>query len=302
MATNLNTRIISRNDIASNWESANPILMKGEIGIEINTRKAKVGDGVKPWLELPYFNVRPEDLTGLGYGDMLKSVYDTNNNGKVDTAETAEKLKTPVTIAGVSFDGSANISITKTNVGLGNVDNTSDVNKPVSTAQASAIANAISDSEAKLGTAATKDVGVATGNVVVVESNGKINTSLIPSVAITDTFTAASEAAMLALSDAEKGDVCVRTDINKTFILRQNGYNILANWIELRTPTDTVVSVNGMIGSVVLTTTNIDEGSNKYYTEERVDANFITHSSTELKDSSSLIRATDVLILDGGNA
>ena len=32
------------------------------------------------------------DLGGLGYGDMLKSVYDTGDNGKVDVAELAESV------------------------------------------------------------------------------------------------------------------------------------------------------------------------------------------------------------------
>lgn len=43
--------------------------------------------------------------------DMTKAVYDTTNNGIVDRAETADKLTTPRTINGTSFDGSANINI-----------------------------------------------------------------------------------------------------------------------------------------------------------------------------------------------
>lgn len=319
------SRIVSRNDTAANWASVNPVLMKGEIGIEIDTRKMKIGDGVKTWSALSYANARPEDLVGLGYGDMKKEVYDTNNNGKVDTAEKADKLTTPVTIAGVSFDGSANISLTKSNVGLANVDNTSDANKPVSTAQqaainavgtkvstletkvdvakvSTAISTAVAASEAKLGTAATKNVGTTVGNVVGVESNGKISVSLIPSIAITDTFTAANESAMLGLVDAEKGDVCIRTDLNRTFILKQNGYNVLANWVELKTPTGAVLSVNGQTGTVNLTTTNINEGTNEYYTEARATANFRTHASTELTDTATILRTTDSLILNGGNA
>lgn len=36
--------------------------------------------------------VTQSDLGNAGYGDMLKSVYDTNNNGKVDVAEEAESV------------------------------------------------------------------------------------------------------------------------------------------------------------------------------------------------------------------
>lgn len=51
-------------------------------------------------------------LSTGGYGDMLKSIFDTNDNNIVDRAETADKLTTPRTINGVVFDGTANITIT----------------------------------------------------------------------------------------------------------------------------------------------------------------------------------------------
>jgi hypothetical protein len=54
MKNPLNIRIISRNDVSSNWEDINPILLKGEIGIEIDTNKIKIGDGVKTWTQLDY--------------------------------------------------------------------------------------------------------------------------------------------------------------------------------------------------------------------------------------------------------
>lgn len=54
MKNPLNIRIISRNDVSSNWEDVNPILLKGEIGIEIDTNKIKIGDGVKTWTQLDY--------------------------------------------------------------------------------------------------------------------------------------------------------------------------------------------------------------------------------------------------------
>jgi hypothetical protein len=43
-------------------------------------------------------------------------------------------------VAGVSPDGSGNVSLSKSTIGLDQVDNTADVNKPVSTAQAAALA------------------------------------------------------------------------------------------------------------------------------------------------------------------
>lgn len=42
----LNTRIVLRNDTAEKWASVNPVLLKGEIGVENDTRKQKMGDGI----------------------------------------------------------------------------------------------------------------------------------------------------------------------------------------------------------------------------------------------------------------
>jgi hypothetical protein len=93
--------------------------------------------------------------------------------------------------------------------------------------------------------------GVANG-VATLDSNGKVPQSQIPAVAITNTFVVASQAAMLALT-AEEGDVAVRTDQNKTYILTATPASTLANWQELLTPTDSVTSVDGLIGTVTLT-------------------------------------------------
>jgi hypothetical protein len=38
-------RIRLRRDTAANWTSANPTLLAGEMGVETDTRKYKVGDG-----------------------------------------------------------------------------------------------------------------------------------------------------------------------------------------------------------------------------------------------------------------
>lgn len=50
----LNARFTVRNDSAEKWESSNPILLKGEIGLENDTNQFKFGDGVAPWNELKH--------------------------------------------------------------------------------------------------------------------------------------------------------------------------------------------------------------------------------------------------------
>lgn len=100
-----------------------------------------------------------------------------------------------------------------------------------------------------LGTAATKNTGLSSGNVPLLGSGGLLDASVLPAIAITDTFIVASQSAMLALT-AQKGDIAIRSDLNKSFVLSTNSPSTLADWKELLTPTDTVLSVAGLTGTI----------------------------------------------------
>ena len=93
-------------------------------------------------------------------------------------------------------------------------------------------------------------IGAVSG-IASLDSGGKVPAAQLPDIAISNTFVVVSQAAMLALT-AEVGDVAVRTDVNKTFILKTAGASTLANWQELLTPTDAVTSVDGQTGVVDL--------------------------------------------------
>jgi|GEM_PF-4828498 len=77
---------------------------------------------------------------------------------------------------------------------------------------------------------------------------GKIPVAQIPAVALVDTFTVASQAAMLALT-AQPGDVAIRSDLSKSFILQAEPASTLGNWKELLTPT-VVVPVKSSAGQM----------------------------------------------------
>lgn len=378
-------RILIRNDTTENWASENPILMKGELGIEKlknGSYMMKVGDGTSQWSSLKYVGspvevktvaptttdsnynigtmwvnttddkayiiydntasaaiwkqiVTPDELSDLGAGDMLKSQFATNGKaaqGYVDkaimadtatTATAATTLSTPrnISIAGdatgtssTGFDGSSDVSI---NVVLKNSGVTAgtytkltvDAKGIVTAAEnisASDIPSITLSKVSDAGTAASKNVGTTEGTVPILGPDGKLDDSVIPSIAISDVYEVNSEEAMLALSDAQVGDICVRSDVNKTYVLKAEPYSTLGNWVELKTPTDVVLSVNGKTGAITLTTSDITEGTNLYYTEERATQNFNTNialtASTSLSDSSTLVRTTDTLVLNCGNA
>jgi hypothetical protein len=88
---------------------------------------------------------------------------------------------------------------------------------------------------------------------------GVVPAEQLPSLAISETFVVNTEAAMLALN-AQMGDVAVRTDASKTYILASNSPGILGDWKELLSP-GTVVSVAGKSGAVVLAAADIASGT-----------------------------------------
>lgn len=89
----LDTRIVQRNDITANWNTNNPILKKGEEGVEFlsdGTSKKKVGDGVKRWSELPYSTVNQNEFdTAVHYSNSVAIVQPI---GGIEAGETFDNV------------------------------------------------------------------------------------------------------------------------------------------------------------------------------------------------------------------
>lgn len=90
-------------------------------------------------------------------------------------------------------------------------------------------------------------------------TTGTLPTSVMPPIAINDTFPVASQAAMLALT-AQRGDVAIRTDINRSFILSADDPTVLANWLQLTAGGD-VTSVAGRTGAITLAKGDVGLGN-----------------------------------------
>lgn len=151
------------------------------------------------------------------------------------------------------------VVLTKADIALALVDNTADTAKPVSTAMAAALdlKAALVHTHAQYAIAVNLAAIAFSGQSA--DLTGTIPTALLPPLAITDVFTVASQAAMLALT-AQRGDVAVRTDVPKAFILSSESPTTLADWKEIPA-TGTVVSVNGQTGTVVLTKASVGLGA-----------------------------------------
>jgi hypothetical protein len=122
----------------------------------------------------------------------------------------------------------------------------------------------------------TGQKGIANG-IAELDGSGLVPTHHLPALAITTTQVVNSQANMLALT-AQIGDVAVRTDVNKSFILTATPASTLANWQELLTPTDAVLSVDGGTGAISLSGTYINRTTGQLL--GNLDAN--THKVTNL--------------------
>lgn len=248
-----------------------------------------------------------------------KKTFNETIEGNVATATKLQEA-VDVTLEGdvtgtTSFDGSQdvaiNVALAETGVVAGTYPKvTVDAKGRVTKGEALSVADIPDLTLAKItdaGSAASKDVGAQAGNVPILGEDGKLDTSVLPAVAISSTKVVASEAEMLALT-AQEGDVAIRTDISASFILSNSDPTVLENWVKLASPTDGgfVSSVNGKTGTVTLTSSDVAEGSNLYYTEERATTNFNTNIATtsvsSLSDGAKVVMEDDVIILDCGNA
>ena len=116
-------RIQLRRDGAQQWANVNPILAQGELGIEIDTSRLKVGDGVTSWNSLKY--ERPIETESNTANTLVKRDADGNFEAGAITASlvgnsaTATRLANARSIAlggdmsgSGTFDGSSNLTIT----------------------------------------------------------------------------------------------------------------------------------------------------------------------------------------------
>lgn len=76
----LNTTQQFRRDNSAVWAEKKPILLEGEPGLELDTGKIKIGDGVSDWNALPYFSIDSESKADVDLSNI--SDIDFLNKGK----------------------------------------------------------------------------------------------------------------------------------------------------------------------------------------------------------------------------
>ena len=160
------------------------------------------------------------------YLDLInKSVLSNNSSGAVTSVNTLI----------------GDIVIDKSSIGLGNVDNTSDANKPISFLTNNALINKINTSLIN-----------APNGVAGLDANTKIPSALLPPISFTAISVVANAAEMQALgATSVKGTVCVRTDVSKSYILNTDFFRV-GSWGFNNMAQRTGVKVNATIAEITM--------------------------------------------------
>jgi hypothetical protein len=145
----------------------------------------------------------------------------------------------------------------------------------------------VTQHQAALSIASSQISDKASANgVASLDGSGKVPSSQLPAIALSEVFVVSSQSAQLALT-AQEGDVVVRTDESKSYIHNGGTAGTMADYTELQTPADAVTSVNGYTGTVSLTTSDVSEGTNLYYTSGRFDTAFAAKDTDDLSEGAT---------------
>jgi len=144
-----------RRGTGTQWIAANTILAAGELGLNTDINRLKIGNGTLGWNSLSYINIAPTDVNeatqdyigaflqngthdgvNVTYNDTLNTIAISANRDVVVDKTTVQTLTNKTLTSPVI---NTPTGITKSDVGLGSVDNTTDAAKPISTATQTAL-------------------------------------------------------------------------------------------------------------------------------------------------------------------
>lgn len=251
------TQVVDRVREVSTSSSTGPMTLQGTV---VGFRRFR--DAVNDGATVPYVIENGAEWE-IGYGtftapatlyrDTIKA--SSNGNAKVDFSLGQKSIwvdaiadffnTTTATVNSVNgYTGT--VVLGKADIGLGNVNNTSDANKPVSTATQAALDLKVD----------TVTLGAVSG-VATLDSGGKLSSSQIPAITVSSYLgSVASQSAMLGLTGQE-GDWCIRTDLSTTWVITGADPSVLADWTQLSYPAVPVTSVAGKVGAVTLDKTDV---------------------------------------------
>jgi len=294
-------RILLRRDTASNWVLNNPILLSGEIGIESDTNKFKIGNGSR-WNSIASYAFKPGEANGIATLDSSGKIptsqlpNQTSVSGEVAAAIAA--LTTTSLTEGTNkyFTDARAIAANASIVSGISTTAAADATTKANAAQAAAIAAAATDATTKANTAQATAISNAEGKIATAKSEAISTASNDATTkvnqALTDTTSAINTAVSTAITqEVGNRNTAISTAIGNEVINRNIA--IQAEIMDLTTSdvaegsrlyftaqrakdavapdiTAAIAAIPvGSGGSIITSTTNLPEGTNLYFTNPR---------------------------------
>lgn len=282
----MSIRIQFRRDLAINWTLNNPILLNGEIGIETDTLKFKIGNGLH-WNDITSYALKPGEANGIA---TLNSV------GKIDATQLPDDLS-------ISADFAAALNAVST-TGIREGSNLYFTDARAEAAVADNITNAftLAESNAVANIATAKSEAIAAAST---DATTKANAAKSEAIAAAaeDASTKANDAEHNAITaaaaDATEKDIIVSTALTAAIQEAVESEAILRNAAIQNEVSSRSSAITAAVGS--LTTSNIQEGSKLFFTDTRARtavasdiaaaiANFNVgiHTTTDLPEGTNL--------------
>jgi hypothetical protein len=245
-------RIQVRRGTAADWTAANPTLAAGEVGFDTTSNKMKVGDGSTAWSSLAYISSDAPGVSeiaqdaiaqALSVGSGLSKTYDDAGNTislAVDTAVVQTRVANVSDTEIGYLDGVTSAIQTQLNAKAASADITELAQDAVNTAlvAGSGISKAYNDAANTITVTNSGVLSFNTRTGAVTLSANDVNTAL--------GYTAADAADLATLTGNTADDITGAISTAATY-------------------TDTAITT--AINAV--TTTDIEEGTNKYFTDNR---------------------------------
>ena len=253
-------KIQLRRDAAINWTTNNPLLLNGEIGIETDTLKFKIGNGSQRWNDLSAYALKP----GLPNG-----VATLNSDGKIPLAQLPDQI---------SLDSEALLAIQNALNGITTSDIEEGSNLYFTNFRAVNALEGLYDEigsadhaldHAKIDSSAKVEQALITAAA---DAQLKANAALLTAQADAEEFTTTAINS-LTTSDIEEGSRLYFTDtrvnnIVGPLISDTRGY-VDQEVAEAKSYTDTALAAFEPPTSNITSTSDLPEGGNLYFTNAR---------------------------------
>lgn len=325
MATKtLTSRIILRNDTANNWTTNNPVLLKGEIGLETDTGKYKIGNGTSNWQALQYYvNLDQDSKTSL---DTLIEMLDDDSFGKVNDVQVNGTTVVENKVANISIGILTTSATAQSEVTAGeSFTNNIVLHKVAKTGNYNDLLNKLNVVDNLDSTSTTDALSANQGNVL---------KSMVQALPSAKSFTNI-QAMITAINNYSNAEMNVGTSIYlqemevPDFWVYSKADSSVAYTYTTDSAFIEAVQTNGSVQVgyyklAILETAKVDLSDyytkeeiadllSSYYTKTEINNLFSNYATNEqltsvsnrvtaLENDDTIVRTTDTLILNGGNS